>query len=138
MVSFDSSVLLSAIFSHQCIVSQAHFPKCLGMHKPCYNKAPWCKTLGACHVIRPRAMHACAVNTSQLDLRVVLNNAHKKPRSLYSTSTLLVTSQSSYEKYNWIYMYTLLWLKVSHRCPFCTLRVQQEAKNTEMIKNMSP
>ena len=36
----------------------------------------------------------------------VLNNALRKPRNLYSTSTSLVKSRSSYEKYSWIYMYT--------------------------------
>ena len=62
-----------------------------------------------------------------------LSNANRKLRSLYSIHTSLVESQSSHEKYSWIY--TLLELKTTHRCLFCTYtsKVHQEAKKTEVI-----
>ena len=50
--------------------------------------------------ICPRAtcMHACAVNVARLILMWFLKNAHRKPRSLYSTGMSVAVSQSSYEK----------------------------------------
>ena len=56
------------------------------------NRAPRCKTLGVCRVMCPHVMHACAVNVTCLILVWFLNNAHRKPRSLYLTSMLLVMS----------------------------------------------
>ena len=71
------------------------------LNKSSKNKALRCRILSVCRMICPRAMHACAVNARtpiQLDPRVVLNSAHRKPRCLRSTSTLLFMRQSRYEK----------------------------------------